>query len=65
MIFNSFKYSLISSSLDGTEDGKFRGYEDIEKGNEIIKIDNDDVLYLDEWLCWKHLFWWTIIFLKF
>ena len=31
MIFNSFKYSEISNSLDGSEDDQFRGCEDIEK----------------------------------
>ena len=48
-IFNSFKYSWISNSLDENEDGQFRGYEDIEKGNEIIQIQiesDDDYDYL-------------------
>ena len=31
MIFNSFKYSGISWSLDACEDDIFRGYEDLEK----------------------------------
>ena len=31
MIFNSFKYSEISNSLDGSEDDQFRGCEDIKK----------------------------------
>ena len=31
MIFNSFKYSGISSLLGGSEDNQFRGYEDIDK----------------------------------
>ena len=42
MIFNSFKYSGISYSLDGSEDDMFRGYEDLEKGSEIIKIENEE-----------------------
>ena len=29
IIFNSFKYSVISNSLDGSEDYQFRGYKDI------------------------------------
>ena len=41
-------YLGISNSLDGSEDGLFRGYEDIKKGNEIIQIENDDDLYLDD-----------------
>ena len=51
MIFNSFKYSWISNSLDGSKDDQFREYEDIEKRNEIIRIKNDDYvesIYLDE-----------------
>ena len=30
MRFNSFKYSGISCSLDGSEDDMFRDYEDLE-----------------------------------
>ena len=30
-IFNPFKYYGVSNSLNGSEDGKFRGYKDIEK----------------------------------
>ena len=41
IIFNSFKYSSISNSLDGNEDDNFRGYEDREKGNEINQIENN------------------------
>ena len=37
MIFNSFKYSGISCSLDASDDDIFRGYEDKEKGSETIK----------------------------
>ena len=50
MIFNSFKYSGISSSLDGSEDGQFRGYEDIWKENEIIQIENDDLNLYDDYV---------------
>ena len=42
MIFNSFTYSGISISLDGSEDKKFRGYEDIQK-TRLFKIENDDI----------------------
>ena len=35
---SSFKYSGISNLLDGSEDDRIRGNEDIEKGNEIIQI---------------------------
>ena len=38
-IFNSFKYSGISKLLDGSEDGKFIGCQDIEKEYEIIQIE--------------------------
>ena len=38
IIFNTFKYSRISHSLDGNEDDQFREYKDIEKGNEIFQI---------------------------
>ena len=31
MLFNSFEYSGISCSLDGSEDYQFREYEDIER----------------------------------
>ena len=41
-----FTYSRISNSFDGSKDELFRGYEDIKKGNEIIKF-NDDKLYWD------------------
>ena len=41
MIFN-FLYSRINSLLGWSEDHQFRGYEDIEKGNEIIRIENDE-----------------------
>ena len=41
MIFNPFKYSGISCSLDKNEDDMFRGYEDFEKGNETIEIENE------------------------
>ena len=47
MIFNSFKYSGISNSLNGNEDDQFRGYEDIVRGNEITKIGNHYELYKD------------------
>ena len=40
MISNSFKYSRISNELDGSEDHQFRGYEDLEKRNEIIELEN-------------------------
>ena len=36
MIFNI--YSGIGNSLDGSEDDQFRGYENIEEGNEVIQI---------------------------
>ena len=39
MTLNTFKYSETSNSLDGSEDDQFRGYEDIEQGNEIIQIE--------------------------
>ena len=65
MIFNSFKYSRISNSLDESEDNQFREYENIEKGNDIAKIENDDKLYLDELLYCKQLFRWIIIFIKY
>ena len=41
MIFNLFKFSGISSLLDGSEDDEFRGYEHIEKVNEIVELEND------------------------
>ena len=41
MIFNSFKYSGISCSLDASEDHMFRGYEDLEKGSQTIEIENE------------------------
>ena len=44
MIFNSFKFSGISSSLDGSEDDQFRGYEHLEKGNKIVELENDEAL---------------------
>ena len=48
MNWYSIKYSGISNSLDLSEDDQFRGYEDIEKGNEIIQIENDEDEYLDD-----------------
>ena len=48
MKFNSFNYSLISSSLDASEDDQFREYEYIWKGNEIIQIENDDLNLYDD-----------------
>ena len=48
MVFNSFKYSRISNSLDGRGDDLFRWYEDIDKRYEIIQFQNDDELYLDD-----------------
>ena len=48
MIFNSFTFSWISSSLDGSEDDEFRGYENLEKGNEIVELENDEALDQDE-----------------
>ena len=47
MILNSFKYSGISNSLNGSEDYQFRGNEDIDKGSKIIQIENDE-LYLND-----------------
>ena len=44
MIFNSFKFAEISSELDGSQDDQFRDYEDLEKGNEIIELENEKVL---------------------
>ena len=41
MIFNTFKYSGVGNSLDGSEDDQLRGYQDIEKGNKIIQTEND------------------------
>ena len=48
IIFNSFKYSSISNSSDGSEDDNFRVYEDREKGNEINQFENNVKLYLDD-----------------
>ena len=31
MVFNSFWYSGISNSLDGSKDDQFKGYEDIKR----------------------------------
>ena len=36
MIFDFFKYSEISNSLDGFEDGQFRGCEGLEKIRLLI-----------------------------
>ena len=44
-MFNCFRYSWINSSLDGSEDDQFSGYENIEKINKIIKIKNDELYY--------------------
>ena len=41
MIFNSFKYSGISCSLDASEHDMFRDYEDLEKGRETIEVENE------------------------
>ena len=38
MIFNSFKYSEVNSSLDGDEGDKFRGYGDIIKEMRLFKL---------------------------
>ena len=48
MILNSFNFSGISSSLDGREDDQFRGYEHLEKGNEIVELENDEALDQDD-----------------
>ena len=48
MIFNSFKFSGISSSFDGSEEDQFRGYEHLEKGNEIVKLENGEALDQDD-----------------
>ena len=48
MIFYSFKFSGISSSLDGSEDDEFRGYEHLEKDNEFVKLENDEALDQDD-----------------
>ena len=42
MMFDSFKYSGISSSFDGSEDDMFLGYVDLEKGSETIEIENEE-----------------------
>ena len=39
---NSFKYSGISSEIDGREDHQFRGDEDLEKGNDTIELENEE-----------------------
>ena len=52
MMLNSFKYSGISNSLDGSEDYLFRGYEDIEKEMRLFKL---------KWL-WAIFKWWLIIY---
>ena len=44
IIFNSFKYAGISSELVGSEDHQFRGYEDLDKGYETIKLESEETL---------------------
>ena len=44
MILNSFKYAGISNLLYGSQVYKFRGDEDLEKGNETIKLKNEVAL---------------------
>ena len=58
MIFNSFKYSGISNSLDGSEDDQFRGYEDIDKK----KWDYSNLAWI---LCNKQWFRLIISFTRF
>ena len=38
MIFNTFKYSRISNSLDGSEYDQFRWYEDIKEKMRLFKL---------------------------
>ena len=40
IILNSFKYAGICSELEGSEDLQFTSYEDLEKGNETIQLEN-------------------------
>ena len=51
MILNSFKYAEISNQLDGNQDHKFRGYEDLEKEKKIIKKWKS--VLSGSWLCSK------------
>ena len=44
MILISFKYAGICSEFDGSEDNRFRGYEDWEKENEILVLENEEAL---------------------
>ena len=64
MIFNPFKYSGISYSLEGSEDDQFRGCEDIQR-----KWDYSNWKWwwaiFRLWLCSKQWFRWIIIFIKF
>ena len=41
IIFKFIYYAGISSDLDGSEDHQFRCDEDLEKGNEIIELENE------------------------
>ena len=50
MILIIFNYSEFSKSLNGSEDDQSRGHEDIEKGYEIIQIENDYELYLNDYV---------------
>ena len=38
------KYAGIRGELDGSKDHQFRGNEDLEKGNETIKLENESAL---------------------
>ena len=44
MILNSFKYAGIRSSSEGSKVEQFRGYEELEKGNETIELENEEAL---------------------
>ena len=44
IILNSFKYADISSELDGSQDNEFRGFENLEKENETILLENEESL---------------------
>ena len=44
MILNSFRYARISSELDRSEHHQFRVYQDLEKGNETIELENEEAL---------------------
>ena len=50
IILNSFKCAGINSSGKGSQDDQFIRYEDLNKKNEIIELENKETLVKEDYL---------------